>query len=126
MTIEELHCALVRETLGGQPLEDDGLALMLVLHTHHVALRTAALDDRPNVTELEPITQRHAAEVVAAAWPDQADRQRVDPAHWYVLFNTRTPYEVVEDLPPEWAQPVEKMRKRLAAHPAIRSVEPDD
>ncbi len=89
---------------------------MVLLHTHRIALHDLALRDRLGVTELEPIAQRHAAEVIAAVSPDRADRRRSGPSHWYVLFDTRTPYEVVEDVPADWARRVEGLRGVVGAH----------
>lgn len=108
-----------------EPTDEDALALMILLHTHRVALRDVQLQGRPGVTELEAIAQRHAGEVIAAAWPDRADQRRADPLHWYLLFNARTPYEVVEDVPSDWAGRVEAMRGRLSGHPAVRGLEPE-
>jgi len=125
MTTDDVHNVLASAALGSEPTDEDALALMILLHTHRISLHDLALRDRPGVTELEPIAQRHAAEVIATVWPDRTDRRKTDPLHWYMLFNTRTPYEVVEDIPADWARLVETLRGVVGAHGAVRGLEPE-
>jgi len=126
MKIEEVHKNLAKEALTGHPVEEDALALMVLLHTHRIRLKAPMLDDRPGVVELAAITQRHVAEVLGAAWPDRADAQRTDRAYWYYQFNAKTPYEVVEDIPPDWMVRVQRLREVVASNPAVSSLEPED
>jgi len=96
------------------------------LHTHHVWLSKPVLQDRPKVTDLAAITRRHAAEVVAAIWPDRSDKWRTDREYWYDMFIARTPYEVVEDVPEDWMVRLRLLRERLIHDPLIDRLEPED
>lgn len=74
MTLDELLVTVVREAMGPEPTEDDGLAMMIVLHTHRLLLVGAQVSDRPGMQEIEALTQRVAAVVVASAWPDRSNK----------------------------------------------------
>jgi len=126
MTIEDIHRLIAKDALGDHPNDDDALGLMLLLHTHCIQLRGPILADRPGVLDLAAITQRHASEVVAAAWPDRLDVKRIDRGYWFFAFNSRTPYEVVEDIPAEWLARVHKMLNRLGEHPFIGAMNAED
>ena len=126
ISINDLHLRLARGVLGAPLNEDDALALMVLLHTHRVQLREPILVDRPAVIELAAITQRDAAEVVAGCWPDRADKDRTKHHYWYRLFNNRTPFEIVEDIPSEWIGRVTRLRDELAKSPMVDSLVPDD
>jgi hypothetical protein len=126
MTLEEMHRALAQVGLGPQPADDDGLAVMLFLHTHHLQLGAASLSDRPGVRDLAALAQRHAAEVVAAAWPSRQDSLRMSPQHWYYEFNTRTPFEVVEDMEPFWAERVAGVRERILKSGLVQAITLED
>ncbi len=128
MTSDVLLVDLARTALGQQPSDDDALALMLLLHTHRLRFKGAQLDDRPGVSELDALTQRDSASIVAAAWPNREEppRTRTNYAWWYRQFNLRTPYELVEEIPEPWGQRVEDLRQRYLASKLIEAVEPED
>jgi hypothetical protein len=126
MTIDNLHATLARNLLGEHPTEDDGLALMLLLHTSRILLREAISGDRPGIMEVAAITQRQAATVVATVWPNRTDKERVDYRYWYFQFNVRTPYEVLEDLPAEWLARVARLRDALSQHPMVKEIRSED
>jgi hypothetical protein len=126
MTIDEFHTALARDMLGPQPSDDDALTLMILLHTHHIWLPRAPFSDRPGVADLSAITRWHAAEAVAAAWPDRSNSLRADADYWHEEFGARTPYEVIEDIPVPWIERVEKLKKNILRHPLVQRLEPED
>jgi len=99
---------------------------MILLHTHHIRLSKPALQDRPTVMDLAAITQRHAAEVVAATWPDRSDQQRTDHRYWLDRFIARTPYEVIEDVPEDWMVRLRLLQERLVQNPLVDRLEPED
>lgn len=125
MTLEELLATVVREAIGPEPTEDDGLALMIVLHTHRLLLAGATVSDRPDMQEIEALTQRAAAEVIASAWPDRSNKTWTKHAEWYWAFNTRTPYEIVEDVSGPWVERVARARDALLRIRFLRGVEPE-
>jgi hypothetical protein len=43
MTSGDIHAGLAKEALGLHPSEDDALALMILLHTHHIWLSKPVL-----------------------------------------------------------------------------------
>lgn len=126
MTLDEMHKALAQAGLGPGPTDDDALAVMLLLHTHHLHLGGSGLSDRPGVQDLAALAQRHAAEVVAAVWPDRQDATRTTPQHWYYQFNTRTPFEVVDDIIPPWDERLSAARERVLKSGLVRTVTPED
>lgn len=126
VSLSDLYSRIAKGALGGHSSEEDALALMLLLHTHRIRLAGMVLEDRPGVTDLAAITQRHAAELLATAWPDNADAQRSDPRYWYYQFNARTPFEVVEDIPHDWMVRVERIRRTVTTLEEVRSLEPED
>src|SRR5262245_50814793 len=125
MDAEEIHVNLAREALQRFTDEDDALALMVLLHTHQIRLKEPILDDRPGITLLSAITQRHAAEVVAATWPDRTNTERTSREYWYYQFNSRTPYEVVDDISSDWMTRVQLLRAYLASVSIVKAVEPE-
>jgi hypothetical protein len=123
---ETIHIVIAKEELGDNPSETDALALMLLLHTHHIWLREPVLTDRPRVVDLTAITRSHAAEVVAAAWSNRRDTRRTDYKYWLDLSIAHTPYEVIEDIPQDWMVHLRLLRERLTRNPLITRVEPED
>lgn len=126
VTIENVFTMLASHALGQDPTDEDALALMVLLHTHSVSLREPVVEDRPNVVAFAALTQRHVASVLASAWPNRTDGQRTVYGYWYYLFNSRTPFEVVEDVPEEWLPRLQTVRQRIESHPVVRSVRPED
>jgi hypothetical protein len=118
---------LLRRVIGGGLTEDDALSWMILLHTHQIRLEPGTLDgDQGAAHAGEPPalgaeTQRGAAKVVAALWPDRNDR-RADYAYWYSQYNTRTPYEVLSDVPQDRLARVLDFRRALAAEPQVAAV----
>jgi hypothetical protein len=126
LTIQTIWQKLLREALGRDGLsEDDALNLMILVHTHELQLKHAPLPDRPGVTRIAPFTQRGAAAVVADLWHTRDDPQRTNYVYWYVQFNTITPYEDVEILPPPRRDRVEHFRSLLLKHPWVHDVVED-
>jgi hypothetical protein len=124
-TRESIHDDIAVGVLADES-DDTAHALMIVLHTHVLHLHDGALTDAPEIRIMLPITQRHAAEVAAAAWPVRTDAARTDYRHWYWEFNTRTPFEDAADVTPAWAAPVDAMRSRLATHVLVAKIVPED
>jgi hypothetical protein len=125
MTLDQVLLAITKDALGSSPSDEDALAAMVLLHTHRPSLRES-LSDRAGVTEVEPVTQRHAAELVAAAWVDRGDQQRTRREHWYYQFNTVTPFEVIEDVTAPWGVAVARVRRNLLQSGLVAAAEPED
>jgi hypothetical protein len=127
MTIEPVYQHLLADALAREPLtEDDALALMILIHTHRLKLREPTLGDRPGVTEVAAGTQRGAATIVGDLWPARDDRERTLYAYWYWQFNTRTPYEILDDVPPQWMDRINHFRAILRSHPAVEDLVAED
>src|SRR5216683_865871 len=95
---------LLRRLTNGRLTEDDALNWMILLHTHQIHLQPGTLADLSanggsgEGPVLAAETQRGAAEVIASLWPDRAD-ERANYVYWYRQYNTRTPHEVLENVP---------------------------
>ena len=133
MTKYTAHEKLLREALGAelQKLsEDQALAWMILFHTHEIRLKPGVhLEDVD--ARLEPIvlhadTQRGVAETIAAVWPDRSGADRTSYAWWYWTYNTKTPFELPDDVPQEWRERVERVRNTLRGHPFVSEVAPED
>ncbi len=102
MTRNEVYVNIARNVLTHlPPAEESVLACMITLHTHDIILADSCNPtDMTSVGErrkLSAVTRRHAAEIVAAATGNATDQPTID--YWYARYSSRTPYEVVEDLP---------------------------
>lgn len=117
---EELLRAVVQPPLS----EEDALLWMALLHTHRVRLRPKAGGTAANggAPVLAALTQRGAAEAVAALWPDRADERAGSP-YWYFQYNSRTPYETLSQVPRELLPRLLEFRDRLASEPRVLDVE---
>jgi hypothetical protein len=130
-TKENVHEELLSNVLQRPLAEYDALLWMVLLHTHAIHLRSGVLSDGwtagrngENVV-LPAITQRHAASVIAALW-QRRDDERAKYVYWYRQFNTRTPYEVLDDVPEEMKADLVKLRALLAADPRVAAVVEED
>jgi hypothetical protein len=129
LTKQTLHKRLVKDCLGGQISEGDSLLWMVLLHTHEIRLHPGIIEDGNGaVTAFCPITQRHAASVVAKLWGELMHERgkRSDYFYWYFRFNTETPYEVVSDVPDTLLPRLAELRQALARDPRVASVTPED
>jgi len=120
------YAKLAQYVLSSSSSEEDALATMILLHTHHIWLtRPIIIRDRCVVSELSAATQRGAASAVASVWENDAS-DRSTYWHWYNLFNVTTPFEHIEYAPHDWARRVEQVRKRLLEHPDVQRIESED
>ena len=133
MTRETVHADLMRDVLGEKLRrisDTQAQAWMILFHVYEVHLRPGVrLDDVD--PGFDPIvlaadTQRGAASTIASVWPDRKDPARTNYVHWYWEFNTKTPYELVRELPPDWLDRVELARAALKGHPLVADVVPED
>jgi hypothetical protein len=124
LTRENAHATLLRDLLGERIAEDDALLWMVLLHTHEIHMRPDALAEAwPNgqVAVLPAETQRGVASIIASLWPDRDD-PRAQYVYWYILFNTRTPYETLDAVPDELKRHLLQLRDSLAADPRVIAV----
>ncbi len=103
--------------------EDEALLWMVLLHTHAVHLRPGVVADEPVI--LHPETQRGAAQVIADLWPNRED-ERAGYIFWYSLYNTRTPFEVLEAVPRDLMPQLVRLRNTLAQDPRVAAVVEED
>lgn len=103
--------------------EKDALDWMVILHTHAIHIHAMAHDAEQSI--LAPLTQRGAAEVIAALWTDRND-ERSNYVYWYWQFNTHTPYEVLASVPPELLPGLHEKLARLRQAPFVETVVEDD
>jgi len=119
---------LLRSVTKGPLTEEDALLWMVLLHTHEIHLRPGVLTNdsadqgKTGVTVLSPDTQRGAASVIAALWPDRTDSKRCEYTYWYWQYNTMTPYEVLDDVPQDQLERIFELRDALAKDPCVAAV----
>jgi hypothetical protein len=123
---DNLHRDLLRDCIGVRFSEPDALLCMMVLHTHEITMKpgTATSGNGRPLTVIPAITQRHAAEVVAALWaeghPD--DSLRSSYAYWYHQYNNRPTHELFSDVPESLLPRLIELRDALARDPRVAAI----
>ena len=131
ITKKTARIELLRSVLPSPLTEEDALLWMVLLHTHEIHLRPSVLSSRRNGEQVEETvvlpaeTQRGAASVIAALWPNRKD-ERANYVYWYWQYNTRTPYEVLDAVPEDQRTRLFKLRNLLASDPRIAAIVEED
>jgi hypothetical protein len=110
---------------GQSASDEDVLAWMVLLHTHTIALFDPIISEHNGITNLPPVTKRTAADVVASLWSDQMDTDRSNYQYWYGRYETETPFELIEQVTPDYVTKVTRMKRQLMSDPRVRSVVPE-
>jgi hypothetical protein len=126
MTIETVHEELIRSNLDAPMTADDALLWMTLLHTHEIHFRRPLLSDRPSVTSLAAITERHAADVMAALWHGRKRLERASSTFWWYEYREKAGYQTVEDVPLDSLHRLRQLRDQLATDPRIEKIIPED
>ena len=96
---------------------------MIVLHNYNFVLTNdCMLDDvvwspTSKIKILCAVTQRHAAEIIAAATGHESDQSVINK--WYAVYASKTPYEVLESVPESLRGLVEECRANMLQHPML-------
>jgi hypothetical protein len=131
MAIKTARAELLRGVLSGPLTEEDALLWMVLLHTHAIHLRPGVLSSQGDgeqageIAVLPAETQRGAASIIAALWPDRSD-ERANYAYWYFQYNTRTPYEVLDAVPEDQRTRLFQLRHLLAGDPRVTAIVEED
>jgi hypothetical protein len=128
-----IHEELLRPYFQAPVRDEDALLWMVLLHNYAIQFRPGTIDeDWAKVQESngEPITipaltQRHAASVVAALWPDR-DENRASYEYWYFKYGSKTPYEVIENVPKDMMPRLLELRDKLSKDPRVAAVLEED
>jgi hypothetical protein len=121
-----LHEQLTVETFRGPLSDEDALLLMTLLHMYRIVLVGNVSGDRPPVSQLDGATQRRAARAVSALWQGRQD-ERSNYFHWYRKWDTEwSGYQHLENLSPHEIERLQKLKQRLARHPYVRRLEPEE
>ncbi len=124
----QLYKELVTSILKQPFSEEDALVWMILFHTHQICLQNSTNGTQGTdhlETRLAPLTQRAAGEVIAHFWPDRSDK-RANYYYWYWLYNTKTPFEDLSQVPPNLLTRLNQFRNLLAKDPQVRAVVEDD
>jgi hypothetical protein len=121
IAMDKAHRELLHDVISAQLTEEDALLWMVLIHTHEIHLRVPMLGDALGVTTLAPATQRQAASVIAALWPDRASQQ-AEYTFWYREYQLKTPYEDISDVPPHLLARLVQLREALLQDPRVASV----
>lgn len=117
---------LVVEVFRDRLTEQDSLLLMALLHMYRVILSHPISNLDKAVTYFEALTQRSAATVVAALWPQQDD-PRSTYWYWYWKWNADwRAYQHLETLSPAETQRLNQLKRLLETHAAVRCLEPEE
>jgi hypothetical protein len=124
MNAYNLHPTLTRSFVEPNWPDEDVLIWMTLLHLHKITLKPGvAIDGISQSTALmawEPETRRGAAECVASVWP--GSDKRSNPAYWSSLYDIKTPYEDVSEIPVAIAGKMNGFRNLLKSHPMVEDV----
>jgi hypothetical protein len=125
MTRGEVYVTVAKTALSHLPPgEDSVLACMVALHTHDIVLEDLCeLTDMRTSSEgaprkLHAVTRRHAAEIVAAATGNESNREMID--YWYGRYSSRSPCEVIQDVPQPLLGQVLEVVAAMKASPIVR------
>lgn len=103
--------------------------LAVVLHTHRITLRAdveldeCREDDDPGPITLLPISVSHTAEILSSLWPKADERGDVD--FWYFLYQSVTPYEILDEIPSDIRHLADEARRRIESHNFIAELTED-
>lgn len=103
--------------------DKDILMLMVVFHLYGILLRPeVSLEDvqpdgRLRSILLAPLTRTHLADLFASLWPK--DDRRGNKDFWFWLYDSTTPYEGLEDIPPDLRPRVEAARDKIARNELV-------
>ncbi len=126
---DTVHRDLLRDCLAEGLSEGDALLAMVLLHTHAIDLHPGAVaGGNGTPSALPALTQRDAAEVIAALWADLRPSHDAEAttAYWYRQYNIQTPYEVFDDVPDSLKPRLIELRDRLARDPRVAAVVAED
>ena len=94
---------------------------MIVLHLHEIVARPEVqfddMADDGQPKRFAPETRRGAAECVAKVWPSEDPRS--DPVYWSSLYNFKTPFEDISEMPPHLADQMSRFVEELKCHPMV-------
>jgi hypothetical protein len=131
MTKETARAELLRSVLSGPLTEEDALLWMVLLHTHAIHLHPGVLSSHKNGEQAEEVlalpadTRRGAASDIAALWPDRTD-ERANYLYWYYQYSTRTPYEVLDEVPEDQRTRLLQLRHLLASDPRVVAISEEE
>jgi hypothetical protein len=66
------------------------------------------------------VTRRQAAEIVTAATGNDRDQRVID--HWYAQYSSRTPYEVVDEVPRPFLRQVVEAIELMKQSPIVQDI----
>lgn len=127
----EVWETILRDTVKKKVKNMDVLDILLhavVVRTHAIALREdVELEDVWEKTGgrfvLAAITRWHVAEVLASLWPPT--KERGQKQYWYDRYMQDTPYEIVEEVPPERRERFLAAKKSIEEHPLVAELIPE-
>jgi YD repeat-containing protein len=124
--VDLYHDFTDRVLSSGQSVSDqDVLAWMVLLHTHTIALVDPIINDSNGLTDLPAVTKRTAAELAASLWSGQMGTDKSKYEYWYAKYESETPFELVEQIRPEYVLRVTHMKRRLLSDSRVRGVLPE-
>ncbi|TMQ35476.1 MAG: hypothetical protein E6K70_02000 [Planctomycetota bacterium] len=103
--------------------DEDALLWMVLLHNYAIQFRPGTIDE--DWAKVPALTQRHAATVLAALWPDR-DENRASYEYWYFKYGSKTPYEVIESVPKDMMPRLLELRDKLSKDPRVAAIIEED
>ena len=122
----DVHACIVRDVVGPDADEDCYLALMLPFHTHRiqlspaVKLRDVDTGDSETGATIVPLTRSHAAEIMASCALPYRSAEK-----WHAVYNSRTPYEVLDEVPASLKSRVFELRDLILKDSRVVAVVED-
>ena len=127
-TFQQFHERIVTDTFPERLSDDDAFLVFAILHTYVTVLAGPIISDAPQCDKIYGMTQRGAADALAALWRG-TDDERGHYTHWYWKWNTDwDAYRHLEALSPEEKARMRVLKQRIEEHPYIAqfALEDDD
>jgi hypothetical protein len=122
-TLQSIHKELVRDHVAHRANEEELLLWMTLIHTHRIYL-AVPLQDAPDVTVLEPATQRTAASVIAEVWSNRQDKEKTSYIYWYRKYQQECRYETMSAVPAEKVAKIDKLCQAMESDSRVRKLIP--
>jgi len=123
--IHKFHEELAKDIFTEVPNDIEVLCFILLIHTSHILLSINAKIEGGG-TGFEPITARHASEIIARIFRKK-DVRKSNYEYWYTKWcGDWEGGRLLNEIPKELKPGLQKMKELIEAHPWVQAIEDED